>query len=118
MHVFLTGGTGFIGRPLAHNLLRRGWSVTALVRRPYSPPAAALVRLAAQLVTGDVMEPESMRATMLGADLVVHCAGQYEFGLAGAAKKRMRAVNVEGTQNVLGLAQTLAVPRTIYVSTQ
>jgi len=37
MNVFLTGGTGFIGQPLAKALLARGWSVTALVRKPNSP---------------------------------------------------------------------------------
>jgi nucleoside-diphosphate-sugar epimerase len=39
MKVFLTGGTGFIGQPLAHALLARGWNVVALVRQPDSPQA-------------------------------------------------------------------------------
>jgi len=38
MKVFLTGGTGFIGQPLTKVLLTRGWSVTALVRKPNTPP--------------------------------------------------------------------------------
>lgn len=31
MKVFLTGGTGFIGKPLTRSLLARGWKVAALV---------------------------------------------------------------------------------------
>lgn len=117
MKVFLTGGTGFIGQPLTKSLLGRGWSVTALVRKPDSPQAQALGKMGAKLVTGDVTERESMRAAMSGAEIVVHNAGQYEYGMDSAGKQRMRAVNVDGTENVLSLAHELSVPRTIYVST-
>jgi dihydroflavonol-4-reductase len=115
--VFLTGGTGFIGQPLTQALLARGWSVTALVRKPESPQAQALSRMGAQLVAGDITELTSMRAFMTGADIVVHNAGHYEFGLDRAGRERMQAINVTGTDNVLGLACELGIPRTVYVST-
>ena len=117
MQVFLTGGTGFIGQPLTRALLRRGWSVIALVRKPDSPQAQALSKMGAQLATGDVTERESMRAVMRGAEVVVHSAGQYEVGLDTAGKQRMHRVNVDGTENVLGLAHELTIPRAVYVST-
>ena len=117
MKVFLTGGTGFIGQPLTKSLLARGWSVTALVRKPDSPQAQALSKMGAKLTTGDVTERESMRAAMSGAEIAVHNAGQYEYGMDGAGKQRMRAVNVDGTDNVLGLAHELGIPRTVHVST-
>ena len=60
MKIFLTGGTGFIGQALTKSLLRRGWSVTALVRKPDSPQAQVLSIMGAQLATGDVTERESM----------------------------------------------------------
>jgi nucleoside-diphosphate-sugar epimerase len=117
MKVFLTGGTGFIGQPLAKALLARGWSITALVRKPNSPQARALSKVGAQLTIGDVTERESMRTAMNGADIVVHNAGHYEFGLDKTGKQRMHAINVTGTDNVLGLAHELGIPRTVYVST-
>jgi dihydroflavonol-4-reductase len=117
MQVFLTGGTGFIGQALTRVLLRRRWNVIALARRPDSPQARALGNMGAQLATGDITERESMRPAMRQADLVVHSAGQYELGLDGAGRQRMQKVNVEGTENVLGLAHELGVPRAIYVST-
>ncbi len=116
MRTFLTGGTGFIGRPLTQALLRRGWSVTALVRDPRSAEAQAIQALGAILVRGDVTERESLRAAMAGADLVIHNAGHYEVGVDAAGRRRMEAVNVCGTDNVLGLALELKVPRTVYVS--
>ncbi len=116
MKVLLTGGTGFIGQALAKSLLRRGWSITALVRKPDSPQAKGLKKMGAQLSTGDVTERASMHAAMTGADIVVHNAGLYEYGLDSAGKQRMRTVNVDGTDNVLSLARELNIPRTIYVS--
>ena len=117
MKVFLTGGTGFIGQPLARALLARGWNVTALVRKPNGPQARALSKVGAPLTIGDVTERESMRTAMNGADIVVHNAGHYEFGLDKAGKQRIHAINVTGTDNVLGLAHELGIPRTVYVST-
>ena len=117
MKVFLTGGTGFIGQPLTKVLLTRGWSVTALVRKPNTPQSQGLGKIGAQLSTGDVTERESMRTAMNGANIVVHNAGHYEYGVDQASKQRMHAINVTGTDNVLGLAHELGIPRTVYVST-
>lgn len=116
MKVFLTGGTGFIGRPLARALLGRGWEVVALARRPEGPQAAALAAMGARVVPGDILDAEAMRAPMRGADLLIHNAAWYEVGVDRAARTRMREINVTGTDIVLGLAEDLSVPRGVYVS--
>lgn len=117
MRVFVTGATGFIGHALVRVLRARGWDVTALVRRPDSAEARAIAALGATLARGDVTDPDSMRAPMSGADAVIHNAGMYEMGLDAAARARMTAINVDGTRHTLGLAQALAIPRVVYVST-
>ena len=117
MKVFLTGGTGYIGQPLTKSLLELGWNVIVLVRKSDSPRAQALRKMGAQLATGDITERESMREAMRDADIVVHSAGHYEMGLNHAGKQRMQKINVNGLENVLGLAQELNIPRSIYVST-
>jgi dihydroflavonol-4-reductase len=117
MRVFLTGGTGFIGQPLTSALRARGWDVAALVRTPDGGAAKAIASLGASLAPGDVTDRESMRGPMAGADLVIHNAGHYELGVNADGGRRMEAINVRGTENVLGLAQELGVPRTVYVST-
>ena len=117
MHVFLTGGTGFIGQALARVIRNRGWQLDALVRRPESAPAQHLASLGATLIAGDVTHRESMRAAMARADLVIHNAGVYEFGADTALRRRMQAANVDGTENTLGLALELGKARSIYVST-
>jgi dihydroflavonol-4-reductase len=114
--IFLTGGTGFIGRPLTRGLVARGWNVTALVRNRHTPQARALGALGAELVTGDVTDRESLRTGMSGADIVVHNAGSYEYGVIGKRRQLMHAINVAGTDNVLGQAFDLGIRRTVYVS--
>jgi nucleoside-diphosphate-sugar epimerase len=116
MKVFLTGGTGFIGQPLTKSLIDRAWDITVLVRKPESPQARALVEMGAQCVAGDVTDRQSMRAGMIGADLVIHNAAWYEVGVSKNAQKEMEAINVRGTDNVLGMAQELGIPRVVYVS--
>jgi dihydroflavonol-4-reductase len=116
MKVFLTGGTGFIGQPLTQSLSARGWNVAALVRNANSPQARALTKMGAQCVAGDVTDRESMRAGMMGADIVVHNAAWYELGVHQNARKLMHAINVTGTDNVLSLALELGIPRAVYVS--
>ena len=116
MKVFLTGGTGFIGGPLVKALRLRGWNLIALVRDPKSPQALALSRAGIQLAAGDITDRESLRAAMSSVDMVVHNAGHYAYGLNKTGRERMTTINVLGTDNVLGLAHELNIPRTLYVS--
>src|SRR5258708_16792748 len=115
MKVFLTGGTGFIGRSLTAELLRRGWDVVALARHPESPRGRELAALGADCARGDVTDRDSIRAGMGGADLVIHAAGHYEFGVDRAGRERMVRTNVDGTDTVLNVALELGVPRIVYV---
>jgi dihydroflavonol-4-reductase len=117
MRVFLTGGTGFIGRPLTARLRARAWEVTALVRRPESDEARELAALGVSLARGNVTDHASMAEPMRGADIVIHNAGWYEIGLSASAREQMRQINVEGTRATLGLAVALGVPRIVYTST-
>jgi dihydroflavonol-4-reductase len=117
MKVFLTGGTGFIGQSLTKALLARGWSVIASVRRPDGQQARNLNNVGAHCTAGDVTDRESLRESMIGADIVIHNAGHYEYGVNAEGKRRMHDINVRGTDNVLGLAQEIRVPRTVYIST-
>ena len=116
-HVFLTGGTGFIGQPLTASLLKRGWTVTALVRDPQGAAAQAIQQMGATLVQGDITKTAAIRPGMTGADVVIHNAGWYELDIGGReAEQRMQAINVDGTRHTLTLAYELGVPRIVHVS--
>ena len=116
MKIFLTGGTGFIGKPLTQILIKRGWNVIALVRNPEGASAQEIQAMGAELVQGDITEREAMRASMAQADAVIHNAAWYEFGISKAAQERMQKINVEGTRNTLSLAVELGIAKIVHVS--
>ena len=110
---FLTGATGFVGGHLAAQLLAAGHDVVALDRDPAA--ASDLADRGADVVEGDVLEPETMREPMDGVDGVFHLAAWYEVGPADPSG--MEAVNVDGTRTVLELVDDLDVPKAVYTST-
>src|SRR6266487_804840 len=67
--ILVTGGTGTLGRPVAHRLRDAGASVTVLSRRPRE--TAEGVRYTA----GDLSTGEGIDGAVRGADVIVHCAG-------------------------------------------
>ena len=112
MKAFITGGTGFVGRPLIRKLIKRGYDVTALVRSDEG--AGNLKDMGAEVVLGDVRDIASMREGMRGSDVVFHLAGWYKIG--SPDWMTAESINVSGTRKVLRLAIELGVPKIIYTS--
>ncbi|MGB3716685.1 MAG: NAD-dependent epimerase/dehydratase family protein [Candidatus Promineifilaceae bacterium] len=113
MKAFVTGGTGFIGRPLIRKLLKRGYSVSALTRSEQG--AADLASLGAETVRGDIFNVSSMREGMRGSDVVFHLAGWYKIG--SPDWMTAESLNVGGTRKVMRLARELDIPKVVYTST-
>ncbi|MDX3094657.1 NAD-dependent epimerase/dehydratase family protein [Streptomyces sp. ME01-24h] len=75
MKVFLTGGSGYIGRVTIQALVRRGVQVAALAR---SEDSAGVVRaLGAVPVQGDLTRTDVLRAAASDADGVIHMGQHY-----------------------------------------
>lgn len=75
MPVFVTGGTGFIGRSVVRELRRRSYVVRALAR---SDKAERTLReLGAEPVRGDLRDLDTLRGAVVNADAVVTCAFEY-----------------------------------------
>jgi nucleoside-diphosphate-sugar epimerase len=113
MRYFLTGATGFIGGEVAKQLGAAGHKVVALVRDPSK--AGNVAALGAALHRGDITDKESMRRPMTGVDGVFHIAAWYKIGEGNLAEAR--AINVQGTRNVLELMRELKIPKGVYTST-
>lgn len=118
VRTLITGGTGFIGRRLTSAALARGSVVFLLTRRPEGDAARALALRGARLLLGDVTDRESVRRALEVSrpQRVFHNAGWYELGISRRRRRQMRAVNVDGVENVLSLAAELGVERVIYTS--
>lgn len=74
MKLFITGGTGYIGRAVARKAISLGHHVTVLARDDKSAVAEQLTRLGVKLHLGDLKEPESFSAVAGAADGVIHTA--------------------------------------------
>lgn len=72
MDVFVTGGTGVLGRPVIRLLAGEGHRVRALSRSESND--ALLSRLGAEPVRGELWDPSRMRDAVAGAEAVLHLA--------------------------------------------
>ena len=115
MTAFLTGGGGFIGRHLARLLRERGHDVRAIAR---SEPAAALLRAAGcEVVVGDILDADALRAALEGSDVAYHLAGDYRVGVPASAREGMELANVTATERLIDAAVEAGVGRIVHVST-
>jgi dihydroflavonol-4-reductase len=113
MKAFVTGANGFIGSHLVPILIKRGYSVTCLVRDPAK--ASRLAGMGAALAPGDITDRACLPDPMRGSEVVFHLAGWYAIGIRD--KARMQAINVDGARNVMETAAELGVPKIVHTST-
>jgi NADH dehydrogenase len=105
----VTGGTGFVGPKVVHALRAQGREVRALVRRPER--ATQLAAWGAELVTGDVTDPASLRAAVDGCTHVVHLVSI----LTGGAGDFHR-IMTQGTADLIAAAKEAQVERFVLMS--
>ena len=112
MRIFLTGATGFVGSHVARSLGAAGAELRLLTRK--TSRTEHLEGLHADLVTGDLLQPENLRSAISGCDALVHVAADYRLWVPDP--KTMYAANVEGTKSLLRLARETGVGRVVYTS--
>jgi uncharacterized protein YbjT (DUF2867 family) len=81
-NILVTGATGKQGGAAAHELLKRGWRVRALVRNPQKPEALALAGRGAELIQGDLDDRASLDPAIQGATGVFSVQNFWETGEA------------------------------------
>ena len=113
--LLVTGGTGFVGGALVRSLIRRGYSVRVMSRRPASSAALRLESIGAEVVAGDLLESSMLPRVIEGCDGLFHLAAMFEIG--SRDRPEMYAVNVEGTESLFSASRVAGIERTVYVST-
>lgn len=108
----VTGATGHIGNVLVRKLLGRGEKVRALIPRGESRDP--LNGLDVEAVEGDVLDLDSVFASMRGVRGVFHLAGV--ISIMPGLNPFVRKVNVDGTKNVLHAAKESGVEKVVYTS--
>jgi dihydroflavonol-4-reductase len=112
VRVFITGATGFVGGHVARSYAAEGASLRLLTRQ--TSRLDSLADIDAEMVTGDLREPEKLRSALIGCDALVHVAADYRLWVRDP--DQMYAANVVGTRELLKLACEVGVQRVVYTS--
>lgn len=108
--VFITGGTGYLGRALIHLLLGRGHEVRALVRRG----SEAKLPRGCEAVCGDPLEAESFAGRVAPSDTFVQLVGVPRPSPAKA--RQFREIDLVSGRASVGAARAAGVRHFVYVS--
>ena len=97
LRVFVTGASGFVGRPLAAALVDAGHQVVGLARHP------ATLGGGAELLVGDVTKAGSWQERAAACDAVIHLAGASFAGKRWNASRKaaISQSRVEGTRRLV-----------------
>ena len=112
MRVFLTGATGFVGSHVARAYAAAGADLRLLARA--TSRLAGIEGIAADVVIGDLRQPEQLRTALRGCDALVHVAADYRLWVRDP--KEMYAANVDGTRELLRIAREEGVAKVVYTS--
>jgi dTDP-L-rhamnose 4-epimerase len=102
--ILITGGAGFVGSHLADGLLHAGHSVRILDDlaaqvHPSGPPDYLAAN--AELIRGDVRDPNRLKEVLAGVDVVYHFAATVGVGQSMYEISRYMSVNTQGTAELL-----------------
>jgi dihydroflavonol-4-reductase len=110
--IFVTGGTGFLGRHLIPALCRAGYPVRVLTRQPEAYPWLKLYPQI-ETVAGDLRNRASLDHALDGCRYLIHAGGLFRFW--GDARE-FDETNALGTENVMSAALQAGVEKAVYVS--
>ncbi len=109
--ILVTGATGKVGSHFVPRLLQRENNVRLLVRR--AEQAEAFHRLGAEVIVGDLSQPESLTSAVAGVQTVVHLAAFFR----GTDQERIRTTNEDGALALANASLSAGVERFVFTST-
>ena len=127
MNILVTGGTGFLGRTLIANQIKkknvkriviysRRWDAQEKMKDYYTQYHPELVSKL-RFITGCIRDRISLNSAMNGIDLVIHTAAYKHVSWAEYNPREVIGVNIEGSQNVIDCAIKNNVKRVLAIST-
>lgn len=110
MKIAITGGTGFIGRHLAQDLIVHGHEVVVIARGLYKRNTQPVE--GAAFVSLDINDTGKLTEAFDGCEAVVHCAGTS----VQDGRQTFQQLHVEGTRSAVRAAEKAGVKKFVLVS--
>ena len=112
--ILVTGGTGFLGSHLLRELVDSGEKVRCIYRKKNLRNIPEKLSAAIDWQPVDLLDIASLEDSLEDIDQVFHCAGYVSFD--PAEKRKLYAVNVTGTANLVNACLEKKVKKLIYTS--
>jgi NADH dehydrogenase len=113
--IFVTGGTGFVGREIVRQLVEAGHRVKVLARD--AKKAREMLSFAGdqiEFAEGDILQPDSLESSIHGAAAVIHSVGI----IVETRQATFEQIHDDGVKNVVEAARKAGVKRFILISAQ
>lgn len=115
MRVFMTGGTGFVGRKIIGTLKKGGHEITVLTRRISPSPS---LTDGVSFLEGNPTEPGDWQGEVAGHDAVINLAGASIFTRwTRSSKKKIVDSRVLTTRNLVNALKHNEGKKTLFLST-
>jgi uncharacterized protein YbjT (DUF2867 family) len=108
--VFVTGSTGYLGRPLIASLLERGHRVRALAR----PESISRIPIGADAVTGNALDSTGWQSLIAPAETFVHLIGTPHPSPRKAAE--FQSIDLVSIRTAVDAARAAGIRHFVYVS--
>lgn len=110
MKIAITGGTGFIGRHLAKDLIARGHEVVVISRGKYTRNTQPIE--GARFVSADVNDTARLTEAFRGCNAVAHCAGTSTEN----AEQTYQSLHVDGARSAVTAAENAGMKKFVLLS--
>lgn len=111
MKVFVSGADGMLGTNIVGELIRQGYEVRAFLLPGRT--TKSLDSFSIEKTFGNLLNADEVEKAIQGCDAVIHAAA--DTSVWPSRSKRVWAVNVDGTKNIVEAAQKSGIKRFVQV---
>ena len=115
MKVLVTGGAGYIGSVLTHQLIAKGYVVNVI--DDLSNGFAENIHKDAVFIEGSILDSTTLSKSLDGVDVVLHLAAKIRVEEGEEFPDLYKKVNIEGTLNLLKICKEKGIKKFVFAST-